>query len=345
LIPLKAGAEAMVNELSCSDPSAIEVILGSSFPSADVAPPREQPKVETARGQSSPMGLAFERVLDVEHHPFLRSHVLAGRPVLPVAMMIEWMGHAALHANPGMQWHGLDELRVLKGIVLDGSPRPIRAMAGKTRRNGLAWEVDVELRSGAADSQVAHARATVRLGGELPAADPIGILNRDGELRAYPREVSGAYADVLFHGPELRAIEQVEGLSANALVARLRCAGSPLQWMSDPLRSGWLADPLVLDGAFQAAILWCFEELGAVSLPNRIARYRQFVRTFPAGGVQLRIAIRQHSPHRMQADMDFVGLDGLVARIEGYECTVDASLHAKLKGAGGAGAEMADSVR
>ena len=58
--------------------------------------------------------------------------------------------------------------------------------------------------------------------------------------------------------------------------AQIEAAPEPEKWMADPLRSRWLSDPLILDSAFQMAIIWCFENRGAVSLPAYSASYRQY---------------------------------------------------------------------
>ena len=39
--------------------------------------------------------------------PVLRSHVIKGHPVLPTAIIIEWLAHGALHANPGWRFTAL----------------------------------------------------------------------------------------------------------------------------------------------------------------------------------------------------------------------------------------------
>ena len=62
---------------------------------------------------------AFVADVNVQDYPFLKSHVLNHRAVMPVAMMVDWFGHGALHANPGLKFHGVHGLRVLKGITVD----------------------------------------------------------------------------------------------------------------------------------------------------------------------------------------------------------------------------------
>ncbi len=97
--------------------------------------------------------------------------------------------------------------------------------------------------------------------------------------------------------------------------------------MSEPLRSDWIADPLIIDASFQMMILWGYEELGVVSLPSYVARYRQYRRRLPAEGVTAAMEVRHRSPHKLVGDFWFLDRSGeVVARMEGYEATADASL-------------------
>ena len=78
------------------------------------------------------LSVAFERQLNIEDYPFLKSHVMNGRAVLPMAMMIEWMAHGAMHGNPGMKFAGFDDLRILKGLIMeDHETSTIQVLAGK----------------------------------------------------------------------------------------------------------------------------------------------------------------------------------------------------------------------
>jgi len=352
LIPLEAGAEAFVDEMLGGANNDVEVVIGSKI-ERETAQGTEQsrdrkgavtpgsgrpPKSERDRsltvaalieeqGVGSPMSPAFQRRLDVERHAFLLSHVLDGKPVLPVAMMIEWLSHAALHANPGLSFQGLDELRVLRGVVLRDGPADLRFLTGRPRRNGAAFEVPVELRSSRPDgSETANARATAILSGALPSA-PAYKLPSGLATRPYQRTVDEIYADVLFHGEHFHAIERVEGFSEDGMIAHVRVATPPKQWMTDPLRSNWVADPAVLDAAFQIGVLWCQEEMGVLSLPSLVGGYRQYRRSFPSEGCTVVLEVRKQSRHAMTGDISFLDGDGaIIARMDGYECTADASL-------------------
>ncbi|MCG8404126.1 MAG: SDR family oxidoreductase [Phycisphaerales bacterium] len=327
LIPLEAGGECVADELANVGDRSTEIVIGASLDVLDAAAglnTQNGPSVDSSASGT----LAFERMLDLERHSFLRSHVISGRAVLPVAMMMEWMGHAALHANPGLQLQGIDEFRVCKGVVLDGAPVTLRFHTCKARRSGDLFDIDVELRSLDQDrADVLHARATIVLTARL-ATPPDIEISGDWIQRPYERGAHRAYAEVLFHGEHFQGIERINGVSASGMTAEVQLGATPDQWMGDPLRSGWLANPLAIDAGFQLAILWCHEEMGAVSLPSYLHRYRQYRAGFPADRLSVTLQVRTRDPHKMVGDLIFQAPDGaVIARIEGYECTVDASLN------------------
>jgi hypothetical protein len=132
---------------------------------------------------------------------------------------------------------------------------------------------------------------------------------------------------LLFHGKELQGIEAVEGCSDEGIVVHARNAPPPASWLHHPLRQKWLTDPLVLDAAFQALILWSLDRHGAGGLPCLASRYRQYRRSYPAGGARVVARITRATNLHALADFDFVDRDGrLIARLEGCECVLDPAL-------------------
>ncbi|MSU77696.1 MAG: SDR family NAD(P)-dependent oxidoreductase [Gemmataceae bacterium] len=318
VIPLQAGGEFFVREISQAPSSAIEVVVIGSLPGELVSK-----HVSTTPADK----LAFERDLSVDAMPMLKSHVIKGHPVLPMALAIEWLAHGALHANPGLTFHGFDDLRVLKGIIVhDDQPLQLSVLTGEAIKKNNLFRVPVEIRSQAnAGRETPHVRAIILL-----ASKPLTTDENVVEIatQAYPRGKHEIYTERLFHGPDLQGIETVEGCSEAGIVAMVASAPSPSAWVRQPLRGSWLTDPLVLDCGFQMMILWTQELCGAGSLPSSAGRYRQFARTFPRDGVRIVARITKQSEHRAVADLDFVDRAGkLIARMNDYECVIDASLN------------------
>ena len=319
LIPLRSGARGLVAELRRGN-DAVEVVIGDtpSKPSTDAC---------VCGTTSADLSLVFERELDAESHSFLNSHIIGGRQVLPVAMMVEWLGHGALHNNPGLLLFGLDHLRVLKGLSLGDEPRIVRVLAAPAHRQGEHYHVDTELRSISADGEeLLHARAEVVLAGTVPNAPVFKMPTRLTEY-TYERGVAGAYEEVLFHGPHLYGLEQIHGYSERGIAAQVKAGPAPADWMAEPVRDAWLSDPLVIDAGLQLGLLWSYEQMGSVCLPSFTSIYRQYRREFPANGVQAVLEVRDISALKLTADITFLDQDGVVvARLEGQEWTVEPTL-------------------
>jgi len=319
-IPLAAGAEYLVRELSQGEPSAVEVVVlgaGSTV--------KEHARADVSSAPQTGMALAFERVLDLDAHPFLKSHVIDGHAVLPAAMIIEWMAHSALHANPGLQFQGVDDFQILKGVILSESRQYLLQMfTGKARKVNGGYRVPVELRGGM-DRPLLHARAVCLVGTPLPQATPSlhEITTMD-----HPYGPDEIYRHYLFHGADFQGIEQVEGCSAIGISARSKPAPPPSAWIKHPLRSHWLTDPLVIDSSFQLLILWSLQQYRAGSLPTAFGRYRQFQPRFPSDGGHIIAHVTERQAHRAVANIEFLDQqDRLIAKIEAYECVIDGSLN------------------
>ena len=322
VIGLQAGADYLLSEIATPPGGPVElVILGS--------PPTVQPDSQAGPPANIYISKAFDLDLSVAQYPFLASHVMDKKAVLPVAMIIEWMAHGAIHNNPGLRFHGFNDLRILKGVTLGPEETcALQVMTGKAFKTDGFHVVPVELSGRGGNGQTfVHARAKMVLATRLPEAKPAAEAL---ELVPYPRSMDEIYQpDRLFHGPDFHGIRQVNGCSGDFVAALVKPAPLPSQWIAQPLRNSWLSDPLALDSSFQMMILWSFERFDAGSLPVFAGRYRQYADRFPAEGSEIRIHVTRQSQSQATADIDFVDpVNGrLVARIEDYECVIDASLN------------------
>ncbi len=327
LIPISQGAQAMVEEMAQPRGGAVEVVIGGPLPQAqtdEIAP----------ASPSRDLSLTCKRDVSVERYPVLNSHQLDGRPVVPLALITEWLAHSALHANPGLLLYGMDNLRLLNGITLDQQSRQVRMLAGKTlRRDGL-YAVDVEVRDGGQGPvERIHSSASAILSEQLPAP-PVFSENghfKPGEGIAPLEEI---YQHILFHGRDLQGIQEIIRVSREGITARVATAPPPAQWINGPMRSRWIADPLVLDCAFQMAIVWCHHQHGQVCLPSFATAYRQYCRRFPVNGVSAVLEVRQCTGRKMTGDFTFLDADKKVlAQLKGYEAIMDPNLMKAFKAA------------
>jgi acyl transferase domain-containing protein/NAD(P)-dependent dehydrogenase (short-subunit alcohol dehydrogenase family) len=328
LIPLDAGANLVALEARRSGPSAVELVV--------VAEPgiAEAPKSMTPALGAVPLAPAreelqtvFRREVDLESVPVLSAHVIDGHAVLPVALILEWMAEAAVHRNPGLLVCGVDDFRLFKGVILGHqNPASVELRAGKPVRRAGQFAVPVDLCGTlASGKEVVHARAVIVLGDRHDAPGPrLG----EPELSPYPLLRDEIYQAVLFHGPLMQGIESVDGCGERAIAGWVSTAPSTSDWIDRPLRSKWLIDPLAIDSAFQLVGLWTREMLGANSLPTGLGSLRLFQRTFPEQGARVVVEIEHSGPARATAAIEVLDEDRrLIARLDNFECVIDASLN------------------
>ena len=354
LIPPDAGAETLVQEFEQTNSRPVEVlVLATSKASGHAAPQTNAANGSTGHASiqgkanaamapqvfipvsdsnhelesAGDLKVAFERVLDVAQYSFLESHVIGGKAVFPVAMIMEWLSHGAIHRNPGLELRGFNDLRVYQGVRLGSHDQVLlKVLTGKPVRNGDCFTARVQLVG------INHGRDVLHAGGFVELAPGYPNVPRPSlhvAERRYSMNLSAAYETRLFHGPMLHGMTAIEACSADGIVVTSRSAPSPWSWMSEPARGSWLADPLAIDSALQAIILWSQEFRGKPCLPCAIASYRQYRRTFPKDGVRIVIRIHETPDQLIRCDVEFVDLHGvLVARMEGCESVADASLAA-----------------
>jgi hypothetical protein len=151
---------------------------------------------------------------------------------------------------------------------------------------------------------------------EPPAFQP--RIPLDGS--SYARSPAEVYDRILRVGEELRGIREIRHCTPEGVVAKLACAPAPERWMENPLRSGWIGDPLVLDAAFQMAALWSVEQTGLEAVPRFGAAYRQYADRFPESGVTAVFEIGERGDSRISGDFTFLDDSGeVVANLRGFQ--------------------------
>ncbi len=343
LIPKRAGARAFIDEIQIQSSEAIEVIIGDLFDSEASAHLLQSPqtsssapsvplqdKTKKADDLSQQIQQRFEaltqcfmRKVNLDTMPILAHHRLNGRPVVPLALIMEWLGHGALHSNPGLLLKGYENIRVLKALRLDDEELDVFVMAGQMKKEGDNYRVTVEIYSKAHNGQLSlHTHATALLGETLtsPKTHPPKI---EGNYSKTPQDI---YEKILFHGAKLHAIERVEALSERGMKFEVRSSDKPAQWVKEPLRSRWLHEPLVVDGAFQAGIVWTFERKKLLSLPSFVGKFELY-RRFRGKKFKVILEVLKASEHKMTGRFFFLDeKEELLAMMSDYECTMDAAL-------------------
>ena len=314
LIPRAGGALVCAEEVAAAPGRAVQIVVGDGL--------------DAGHGSAEPTPVSVPLRLDPEQWTVLQDHQLDGQPVLPMALAMEFLARAARNERGDHGLIGLEDVRVLKGVVLDAAT-DLRPVCGAPVVGAAAVTVPVELVD--ADGRV-RVRGLVKLRPPGVAPDPApSATGEPGSLQPWPGGLPSVYGQALFHGPAFQCIAEVVGTWESGIVVEVGRTPPPSAWLPGDRSSAWSVDPLVVDGIFQSLILWCRVAAGAPSLPSRVAAWQTFA-PLPAT-VRLIATVRRRRGASVLADIDVLSLDGaLVARMEGYTCTAAASLERAFSG-------------
>lgn len=229
-------------------------------------------------------------------HPFLRDHAIAGTPVVPMAMVLEWFAAAAT------AWPLCPNLLVLRGVTALRKIALPGFHAGGDQCAVRTEVVDETLSLLLVSAKgVPHHRANA-------ARFPLPVQRRAWSV---PRDlrpaVQGSPYDgrVLFHGPSFRAIRRVSGISpagALGVVVGLR----ELSWPDGP----WQLDPAAIDGGLQLATLWASHAIGAATQPQSIRECLIRTRGPVDGPVRCLVLRRRTSALDAECDIAIIDAGG-----------------------------------
>jgi hypothetical protein len=299
LISLQAGAQALVDELRTGPTGHSELVIGGSL--------------DGASGLSAP-ALERWRVVSTASMPFLDSHRVQGKVVLPAVVVMEWFKSTAQELFPQLALVSCEDLRVLKGVVLQGAEaRVLIRCTGIEASDDTVLTFELLGENGAR-----HYSARVRLteASRLQPAPEIHEITEDGPHEA--SRAKSAYTDALFHGPLFQAIRAMGKSSGEGVVGTLSGART-LGWAEGT----YATDPVLLDGGLQLALLWGRERLGARTLPTRIGELRVFRPGFIDGPVRTILRAGAHDPLHTRSTLAWIDDKGrTIAVMDGVEMHV-----------------------
>ena len=307
LIPLDAGAKLVVEEARRGEGPAVELVVVAE-PRAAIAPASR----DTRRGCSRPPIAKRSRRSSAgrsiwNRSRFLSAHVIDGHPVLPVALILEWMAEAALHRNPGLLVCGVDDFRLFKGVILGHQkPATVELRAGKPVRRGCSIR--------GAGRALRHAcqrqRGRSCAGRDRPGRSPRGVQSAACASRSCLRTRSCATRSIRPCSSTARSCKASSRSRAAASAgSQDGCRPRPAtsDWIDRPLRSKWLIDPLAIDSAFQlVGLVDPGDRWVPIHFPPDLGSLRLFQRDFPEQGARVMVEIEQSSPARATAAIEIL---------------------------------------
>jgi NAD(P)-dependent dehydrogenase (short-subunit alcohol dehydrogenase family) len=107
LIPADLGAHALIEELTCAEQPAAQVLIGSPI-HADL-------EFQPLQGEK----FSVTRKLKLEDNAFLNDHRIGEQAVLPATCASAWLADTCASFHPGYTFAHMEDFKVLKGITFD----------------------------------------------------------------------------------------------------------------------------------------------------------------------------------------------------------------------------------
>jgi hypothetical protein len=212
----------------------------------------------------------------------------------------------------------MKDLQVLRGLVLDNGPRPVRVLAkpsGSAAHNGMEVEVSI---AGATPQAPLHYRAIACLRSELPASPSLKDFSL-GDVTPLPLSLEEIYRQWLFHGPLMAGIRDITGIGVDGIAGDLM-PSMPERCLEGNAQGPWIIDPVVLDSALQLIIVWTRAQWDMTPLPARMRSYQRFG-ALSGQRINCQMRIKADSAgHIVHCDVAFYGDDGqLLGLVEDAE--------------------------
>jgi acyl transferase domain-containing protein len=300
--PALAELDALLAETAEAAESVVAVMAGA----ARAVRPADSPR---PAGQPAPREVSAEREFSLRSMPDVADHCLFPQPegwpddsdrfpVVPMTVMLEVMGDAALALQPGRVVVGLEQVRAMRWLaVVPPSRTAVRAVPESPKDGFDRVRVTIE----------GYASGYVLLSGGYPPAPPPDGAPLHGQ-RPAPVPASELYTGGwLFHGPRFAGITSVDALADDGITGTV---------VNLPARGALLDSVGQLIGHWMQVSRTVDQDV----LPARIAAVRRYGPPPPTGQpLDCTVRVRHITDTEMRADAELRDDDGRVwCRIEGW---------------------------
>lgn len=268
---------------------------------------------------------------DTQSAPFLKDHSfgrgisqldpnIEGLAVVPLTFSMEILAEAAAALRPDLVVTGMREVRASRWLALDKPVLAVEATA-ELQREGDPTVIRVRLRDAEGPKlRPILVEADVELRPALPAApkaDPMSY----GAKRDCHWTLDDVYSRIMFHGPKLQAVENMDMAATDGAEGVLR--GMPFEGLLTTTNAPrFETDAITLDAVGQLVGVWSAEMLDEAFhiFPFRVERVEIFRAPLgPGERARCRCGIALVGEDEMRSYIDVVTEDGrLQCRIEGW---------------------------
>jgi len=348
IIPLDAGAQLLLSELSAVDNRCPQILVGndlskdadgSSVKDAEGSQKDQVASVKKPQVSRYQTGLTTAKVvksLQATNNVFLEDHTFNGNQVLPTVCAIAWMSDAATAVYSDYQYLGFEDYQLFKGVIFDGSEANDYtidlAPSEQSDDQGIV-RVKVTIASiNDVGKPVFHYGATL-----LIAKDGITGLPLNKSLPSIVGQVTPDAAALydngtLFHGESLQGISAIVSCDAQGLLLACQVPEIATVKQGDfPLsQHNIFANDLV----YQAMLVWVRKQYGIASLPTSTAVWTVYREVAPSEVFYLELKVVEHNLDQRRGskavcDIQLIAQDmSVIAQVKSAQVRASKSLNA-----------------
>ena len=340
IIPLDAGAQLLLSELSATDNRCPQILVGNDL-SKDQD---EDASVKKPQVSRYPTGLATVKVtknLQATNNVFLEDHTFNGNKVLPTVCAIAWMSDGATSVYSDYQYIGFEDYQLFKGVIFDGSEASDYTIAlvpaEQSDEQGIV-RVKVTISSiNDAGKPVFHYGATVLIVKKLMLKGGIASVKLNKAFAAITSEVTPAATALydngtLFHGSSLQGISNIVRCDEQGLLLGCQVpAIASVKHGQFPLSSNNIfANDLV----YQAMLVWVRKQYGIGSLPTSTAAWTVYREVAIDELFYLELTVVEHNldqrrGSKVVCDIKLISQDmSLISQVKSAQVRASKSLNA-----------------
>ncbi|MBL4821956.1 MAG: SDR family NAD(P)-dependent oxidoreductase [Colwellia sp.] len=266
IIPLDAGAKLLVSELVAENNRCAQILVGN-----DLSKDQEKEQAGTAvkKPQVSRLKVSVGKTLLATNNTFLADHMIGDEQVLPTVCAIAWMRDASEKAYPGYHYQGLENYKLFKGVIFNGSEASEYQieLSAEVVDEGAGLVVDTKISSINSQGKIVfHYGAQLTLASQRKTSPEVTLV-----IPTSAESAQALYRDgTLFHGSSLQGISDILECNEQGLLLRCQVPAVAAEKQGDfPLsNSGDESNIFANDLAYQAMLVWAKKELGLGSLPS-----------------------------------------------------------------------------
>lgn len=260
--------------------------------------------------------------------------MIGDNAVLPTVCAIAWMADAAESIYRGYKFHELENYKLFKGVVFDGTEArdyqiELKVVEQNVSDSSTFLKLDAKI-----SSLNAKGKPVFHYGGELllkptskkVSLEAVDLATTNSSNGKGAEEARQLYTNgTLFHGESLQGIQEVLHCDEKGLLLKCQVPAIAMTKQGDfPLE---LHNVFANDLVYQAMLVWVRKQLSLGSLPSSTKRWISYQQVKPNELFYLQLKVVEQGSTKLIADISLISEDKkLLAEIKSAEVTVSENL-------------------